>query len=131
MKPYALILSAIMTLPLAAADPPGFVLWPKGAPPAGAVARPIFGNHLMSIVHRDKDVGAEAHVRQSEIWVVQSGEATLVVGGELVDPKPGPENIQGSSIANGVTKHNSAGDILHIECGTPHQLKPEGAKGIT
>jgi len=126
------IFLGITILPLAAADPEGFVLWPKGSQPAGAAGRPIFGNHLMSVVHRNKDLGAEAHVRQSEIWVVQSGEATLVVGGELVDPKPDPpENIHAASIRDGVTKHISAGDIVHIQAGTPHHLIPEPGKDIT
>jgi mannose-6-phosphate isomerase-like protein (cupin superfamily) len=77
-------------------------------------------------------MGAEAHVRQSEIWVVQSGEANLVIGGELVDPKSDPpENIKGTSIRNGIAKHISAGDILHIQAGTPHHLMPEQGKEIT
>src|ERR1035438_6212238 len=82
MRLYGIIL-LVLARPLMAADPPGFVLWPKGTPPVGAVTRPIWGNHLMSIVRRNRDAGPEAHVRQSEIWVVQSGEANLLIGGEL------------------------------------------------
>lgn len=133
MRLYGIILLVLVVLarPLMAADPPGFVLWPKGTPPVGAVTRPIWGNHLMSIVRRNRDAGPEAHVRQSEIWVVQSGEANLLIGGELVDAKPnGPEDLRGSSIRNGIIKHISAGDVIHVQAGTPHEMIPEPGKEL-
>jgi hypothetical protein len=81
-----------------AGEPSGFVFWPKGVPPADAKAAK-FDNHGLSISHRDKDGVAELHEKQTDIVVVQSGEATLVVGGELVDGKAtGPGELRAPSI---------------------------------
>ncbi|MGH9667686.1 MAG: AraC family ligand binding domain-containing protein, partial [Bryobacteraceae bacterium] len=63
---------------------------------------------------------------------VESGEATLVVGGEVVDPKTeGPGEIRGPSIRNGTKFHLSAGDVIHIPPKTPHQFFLAPGKQIT
>jgi uncharacterized RmlC-like cupin family protein len=114
-----------------AGEPSGFVFWPKGVPPADAKTAK-FDNHGLSISHRDKDGVAELHEKQTDIVVVQSGEATLVVGGELVDGKAtGPGELRASSIKNGVRKTLSAGDLFHVPAGMPHQFFVPAGKQIT
>lgn len=39
------------------------------------------GNYLFMVVHREADGAAEYHATHADIFVVQSGEATLVYGG--------------------------------------------------
>jgi mannose-6-phosphate isomerase-like protein (cupin superfamily) len=120
------------TLPLVAADPPGFVYWPGGVPPANGPKGAKFDNHGLGITSRDHDGLAEVHENQTDIVVVQKGEATLVAGGELVDSKTiRPGELQGSAIKDGIRKNLSAGDIIHIPAGMPHQFLLEGGKQIT
>ena len=119
-------------VPLLAADPPGFVIWPKGVPPADLTGKLDFGNHALSISHRDKNGMVEVHEKLVDVLVVQSGEATLMVGGEVVGPKStGPGEIQGDSIKGGVSKKVSTGDIIHIPAGVPHQFFVDPGKQIT
>ena len=129
-----LLLAAV---PLVAADTPGFVVWPgaelksygrKLAPKMNekkvATERlATFGNHLTMIAHREADGEAELHETQADVFVVQSGAATLVVGGELVDGKTtAPGEVRAPSIKGGERKTLGPGDIVHIPAKVPHQL---------
>ena len=127
-----LLLITSATWPHVAADPAGFVYWPGGIPPANGPKGAKFDNHGLGISSRDHDGLAEVHENQTDIIVVQKGEATLVAGGELVDAKTiRPGELQGSSIKDGVKKSLSPGDIVHIPAGMPHQFFLEPGKQIT
>ncbi|MGA3016862.1 MAG: hypothetical protein ABSF62_07060 [Bryobacteraceae bacterium] len=130
LKLWLFFLLAIV--PLMAADPPGFVIWPKGVPPSDLKGKLDFGNHALSISHRDKDGVVEVHEKLVDVLVVQSGEATLVVGGEVIGPRTtAPGEIQGDSIKGGVSKKVAAGDVIHIPAGVPHQFFVDPGKQIT
>jgi len=131
MKLKACILTVLTVAAADAADPAGFVYWPKGVP-AGDPKSAKFDNHALSVSHRDKDGVAELHEKQTDIVVVQSGGATLVVGGELVDRKEsGPGEIRGTSIRDGVSHKLAAGDVFHIPAGMPHQFFVPAGQQIT
>ncbi len=140
----ALLLSASTIL--AAADPAGFFQWKGGelksyekklAPKLdqhkiAAESLGNFGNHNMSIIHREGSGQAELHEKQADLFIVQSGEATLVVGGAVVDPKTTePNEIRGPSIKDGVSKRLGPGDVVHIPAKTPHQLMLDPGKQVT
>jgi mannose-6-phosphate isomerase-like protein (cupin superfamily) len=132
MKVRLLLLLLLAIVPLMAADPQGFVIWPKGVPPADLKGKLDFGNHALSISHRDKNGVVEVHEKLVDILVVQSGEATLMVGGEVIGSKStGPGEIQGDSIKGGVSKKVATGDIIHIPAGVPHQFFVDKGKEIT
>jgi mannose-6-phosphate isomerase-like protein (cupin superfamily) len=40
----------------------------------------------MGISRREGDGSAEVHETQVDVWIVQDGEATLIVGGTIVQP---------------------------------------------
>jgi mannose-6-phosphate isomerase-like protein (cupin superfamily) len=64
--------------------------------------------------------------------IVQSGEATLVVGNDIVDAKnTSPTEVRGSSIRNGIERKVSAGDVINMPAGLPHQFLLEPGKQIT
>ena len=82
-------------LPCPRAIPPAFILW-KSAELKGfsktlapkmndkKVATQTlasYGNYSFMVAHREGTGEAEYHAKQADIFVVQSGEATLVVGG--------------------------------------------------
>jgi mannose-6-phosphate isomerase-like protein (cupin superfamily) len=132
MKQKLAVLFGLTLLPALAADPAGFVLWPKGTPPGGAKQGAKFANHGLSVSHREGNGIPELHEKQTDIFVVESGEATLLVGGEVVGRKTvSPGEIRGASISGGVKKNLSAGDVVHIPAGIPHQFFLEPGKQIT
>lgn len=117
---------------LLAADPARLVYWPKGIPPDGGPKGAKFDDHSLGISHRDKNGVPEVHEKQTDVMVIQSGEAVLIVGGAVVDPKTeSPGEIRGTSIRNGVEKKLSPGDIVNIPAGMPHQFLLEPGKQIT
>ncbi len=69
--------------------------------------------------------GATAHGKKADLYLIQSGEATLTTDGELMNPKPpaGPEGDRdGSGIRNGISRVVKAGDTVFIPAGVPHQI---------
>jgi mannose-6-phosphate isomerase-like protein (cupin superfamily) len=136
---------ATAMLPQASA-PDGFALWKGdavkksgeelatqldgqkfGFKPLGA-----YGNHNLGISRREGDGSAEVHETQVDVWIVQDGEATLIVGGTLVQPKTvKPHEIRGTSIDGGETRQLKPGDIVHIPVKIPHQLKIAPGKSFT
>jgi mannose-6-phosphate isomerase-like protein (cupin superfamily) len=131
---------------LSAAEPAGFVVWKSAelkdyskslAPKmnAGKVATlrlQTFGNHFAMVAHREGDGEAEVHETQADIFVVQSGEATLVVGGEVVGGKTtAPNEIRGPSVKGGQSHALAAGDVAHIPAKIPHQLLVPAGKEFT
>ena len=97
--------------------------WPKGIPPQGAAYKANFGNHIVSLSHREVNGHVEVHQNVTDVMVIQSGEADLVTGGETVDPKTtGPGEIAGTSIKGGKKQHIGAGDVIRVPAGVPHQF---------
>jgi mannose-6-phosphate isomerase-like protein (cupin superfamily) len=128
---FALVALALLSA-VAADAPAGFVYWSQGKPPASGPKGAKFENHALGISHRDKTGPAEVHENQTDIMVIQEGGATLIVGGELVDPKTiRPGELQGASIKDGVRRTLAPGDIVHIPYGMPHQMILEDGKQIT
>lgn len=129
----SLLLLFAFALPAAApAAGTSVVIWPDGVPPQGITHKEIFGNHAISISHREKDGRAELHETKADVIVIQSGEATLVFGGQVIDPKQTVANeIQGSGIKGGISKAVKTGDVIHIPVGVPHQFFLAPGKQIT
>ena len=91
-----------------------------------------YGNHRTSMSYRDADGEGELHVNVADLFVVQSGEATVVVGGEVVDAKTtAPGEVRGPSVKGGEKKMLKAGDILYIPKNTPHQSLVAKGKTFT
>ncbi len=91
-----------------------------------------WGNHNLMLVHREASGQAEWHETQADVFIVQSGEGTLVVGGTVVDPQNvSPHEVRGASIQGGETKRLSPGDIVHIPAKTAHQVMVPQGKHIT
>ncbi len=115
-----------------AADPAGFVVWPKGLPPDGSPQKVQFDHHSWSLAHREKSGVVEAHGTRTIVMVIQSGEATLVVGTDVVDAKTtSPNEIRGTSIRGGIERRVSAGDVINMPAGLPHQFLLEPGQQIT
>lgn len=100
----------------------------KGAPFAAQdLAR--YGNHYTMLAFRNATGSAEVHEHEADIFVVESGDATLVTGGKLVNAHTQKSGeIRGTSIDGGERHPVATGDIIHIPAGVPHQLLVEKGK---
>jgi mannose-6-phosphate isomerase-like protein (cupin superfamily) len=106
-----------------AQDASGITVWPKGVPPGGITQKADFGDHLLEISHRVVSGKVEVHQVKADVIVIQTGTATLVTGGDVIDPTPsGPNEMQGSSIKGGVSHQIGPGDVIEIPPGVPHQF---------
>src|ERR1700756_5190133 len=83
-----------------------------------------WGNHLLLKTRREGSSGqAEWHERQADLIVVQSGQATIIIGGRILNGKTtAPNEIRGTSIEGGERQSLRAGDVLHVPAKTPHQV---------
>jgi mannose-6-phosphate isomerase-like protein (cupin superfamily) len=82
-----------------------------------------YENHALKLSYRRETGLAEVHVHLADVMFVTGGSATMVTGGSLVEPKNENVNeIRGKSIDGGTRQVLSAGDVIHIPAGTPHQL---------
>ena len=89
------------------------------------------GSYTMLMV-RNTSGGAELHENYADIFLVVDGEATLISGGRVVDPKTtDPGEIRGSSVSGGVEQKLGKGDVVHIAPKTPHQLSIPKGKSFT
>jgi mannose-6-phosphate isomerase-like protein (cupin superfamily) len=142
-----LIVTALLCAGFAApaGGPEGFGLW-KAADLKALAATPgtmtsafkalgqpaSAGNYSFSMSHRDASGGVECHLTQADIFVVESGEASLTVGGALVDGKNrSATEMTGTAISGGTETKLGAGDIVTIPAKMPHQMKLDPGKEIT
>ena len=117
--------------------PPGFVLWPSAEVEtiANRLEREIGDRamvyetvrnddgHSVYFVLRGLTGPAEFHETEADLYVVHRGNATFVIGGELIDAEVLPRKQQrGSSIRDGNRYALAPGDILHVPVATPHQI---------
>ncbi|HKW19159.1 MAG TPA: cupin domain-containing protein [Terriglobales bacterium] len=85
---------------------------------------------LMSV--RQADGVVEWHENQADVFVVESGSATLIVGGTMVgEQTTEPHEKRNGTIQGGTRVRLSPGDIVRIPPKTPHQLLLDGAKDFT
>ncbi|HXK01876.1 MAG TPA: hypothetical protein VMS37_05700 [Verrucomicrobiae bacterium] len=138
------LLAAGFALP--AGDPQGFYIWKSAELKAftKSLAPKIndkkvatqdlakYGNYRFMVAHREDSGEAEYHALDADIFVVQSGNATLVYGGEMADAKTtAPNEMRGPSIKGGMEKPIAAGDVVTIPAKMPHQVKLAPGKEFT
>jgi mannose-6-phosphate isomerase-like protein (cupin superfamily) len=91
-----------------------------------------YGNHYTMLAYREATGSSELHEHEADIFVVENGDATLLTGGNVVNPKTiKPGEIRGTSITGGERHSISTGDIVHIPAGVPHQVLLEKGKPFT
>jgi mannose-6-phosphate isomerase-like protein (cupin superfamily) len=88
-----------------------------------------YPHHYTMLAFRNRNGGGELHQNYADLFYILDGGATLMTGGELVDPKnTASGEIRGASVKGGAGQEVKAGDVVHIPAGTPHQmLVPDGS----
>ena len=93
---------------------------------AFAKGAPLLENDRFKIhaSRRDAPGMAEVHRRDTDIVYVLDGNATLVTGGTVTNARTtAPDEIRGTAIAGGETRHLVKGDVVVVLSGTPHWFK--------
>jgi len=87
-----------------------------------------YPNDAFLMVHREGDGQVEWHETQIDVFFVQSGSATLIVGGKLINGETvGPHEKRNGRIEGGARRKLSAGDVVRIPPRVPHQLLLDGS----
>ena len=83
------------------------------------------------VVQRDATGLVEQHDDWTDVFVVQSGEATLVTGGQIKGGKQtGPGETLGGEIVGGTRQRLAVNDMYIVPAGTPHQFVVEAGRSI-
>ncbi len=88
------------------------------------------GGYSYIFLRRDQSGEAEVHQLWDDVMVVQDGAATLLYGGALSGQREtGPGEMRGGQIAGGRSRSISAGDVVVVPAGIPHQVlvAPQGS----
>jgi mannose-6-phosphate isomerase-like protein (cupin superfamily) len=82
-----------------------------------------YPHHYTMLAFRNRSGGGEAHQNYADVFFILDGRATLVTGGDVVDPKStGPGETLGASVKGGSQQELKAGDVVHIPASMPHQM---------
>jgi mannose-6-phosphate isomerase-like protein (cupin superfamily) len=93
---------------------------------------PIVSDPGLVVLAQRREAGvAEYHERTNHVFIMVEGEATLVVGGTMVDPKrTAPYQMRAPSVEGGTTYHLTKGDVITIPAKTPHWFKEVPTKTV-
>jgi mannose-6-phosphate isomerase-like protein (cupin superfamily) len=142
MRLFSLLGLVAVTLLMVSAEekmPDGFQQWTgaslKDLGPSLKTEADASANHMAArrladfpqdtfmIGRRQVDGVPEWHENQADVFFVQSGSATLLVGGTMIG---GDGTIQG-----GIKRKLSPGDVVRIPAQTPHQILLDGSPEFT
>ncbi len=86
---------------------------------------------LIVLAQRREAGLVEYHDHTNHVFIMVDGEATLVVGGTMVDPKrTAADQMRAPSLDGGTTYHLSKGDVITIPAKTPHWFKEVPTKTV-
>ena len=146
MKKLTLLAIPGMMLLMAAGDPQGFAVWTAADLKARGAALHTkmnadklatekladYGNYYTQLAHREASGTAELHQKFADIFVIQSGEGTVVVGGKIDGShETGAGEIRGTAVTGGERRKVSVGDVVNIPANTPHQMLVEPGHHVT
>lgn len=93
---------------------------------------PIVNDPGLIVLAQRRQAGpAELHDHTNHVFVFEDGEATLIVGGTMVDAKrTAADQMRAPSIQGGTTYHVHKGDVITIPSKTPHWFKEVPTKTV-
>jgi mannose-6-phosphate isomerase-like protein (cupin superfamily) len=75
------------------------------------------------VTHRDSTGGLELHAAWSDVFVIESGSATELSGGRMLDAREAsPGEWRGGRVEGATRAALHPGDVVVIPAGTPHQM---------
>ena len=93
---------------------------------------PIVSDPGLVVLAQRRQAGeVEYHDRTNHVFVMVEGEATLVVGGTMVNSRrTAPDQMRAPSLEGGTTYHMAKGDVITIPAKTPHWFKEVPTKTV-
>jgi len=93
---------------------------------------PIVSDPGLIVLAQRRAAGeVEYHDHTNHVFVMVEGEATLVVGGTMVEPRrTAPDQMRATSVQGGTTYHMTKGDVITIPAKTPHWFKEVPTKTV-
>lgn len=80
-------------------------------------------NYKVLTAKRDAPGEVEVHTKYTDVIYIVAGNATIMVGGQMVGGKStDTDEPRGTSIQGGQVRHLSAGDVIIIPAGIPHWI---------
>ena len=141
------VITALVVVPLFAADPEGFALWKSaelkqrdealskkvGADHSARETLADYKSHRFRMLYRDADGNPEQHDNIVDVVIVQSGAGTLLLGGKMMNLKGSSTSGEytGTGIEGGERHPLGPGDVVHIPAKIPHSFLVPKGKHIT
>ena len=86
---------------------------------------------LVVLANRRQAGEVEYHEHTNHVFVIVEGEATLVVGGTMLNARrTAPDQMRAASAEGGTTYHLTKGDVITIPAKTPHWFKEVPTKTV-
>jgi len=87
--------------------------------------------YTYALTQRDSAGGEESHMAWTDVFVIQSGGASLLYGGTADGAKETtPGEWRGGIIRGGTTRALHPGDVVVIPAGVPHQMLLERGQRV-
>ena len=97
------------------------IIKPEQAMAAGQVILRAGPQHHAAVEYRRSPTPASLHVRMAEFFYVLDGEADLILGGMLTNPKClNSSNLAGDGVNGGVSHHVKKGTYILVPENTAH-----------
>jgi mannose-6-phosphate isomerase-like protein (cupin superfamily) len=93
---------------------------------------PIVSDPGLVVLAQRREAGeVEYHDRTNHVFIMVEGEATLVVGGTMVNSRrTAPDQMRAPSADGGTSYHLNKGDVITIPAKTPHWFKEVPTKTV-
>jgi mannose-6-phosphate isomerase-like protein (cupin superfamily) len=93
---------------------------------------PIVRDPGLVVLAQRREAGeVEFHDHTNHVFIMVEGEATMVVGGTMVDARrTAPDQMRAPSAEGGTTYHLTKGDVITIPAKTPHWFKDVPTKTV-
>ena len=93
---------------------------------------PIVSDPGLIVLAQRREAGpVEYHDHTNHVFIMVEGEATIVIGGTMVDAKrTAPDQMRAAAIEGGQSYHLSKGDVITIPAKTPHWFKDVPSKTV-
>lgn len=93
---------------------------------------PIVSDPGLVVLAQRRQAGeVEYHDRTNHVFIMVEGEATLVVGGSMLNGRrTAPDQMRAPSAEGGTTYHLTKGDVITIPAKTPHWFKEVPTKTV-
>ena len=124
-QPAATPSAAAMRRFLASADVTALIAKAKAERKEGQalVAQPLLqlAPYTANLEYRVAVANAAVHETEAELFYVLEGSATMITGGKLTgETRTNAQNLSGTGIEGGTSRHVAKGDIVMVPEGTPH-----------